>query len=184
MKKLIMIAALAASPVAAATGPFVSLRNTDFIVTLAFILFIGVLFYFKVPALIGGMLDKRADGIKSDLDEARALRDEAQKLFESYERKQKEVQAQSARIVATARDEAMAFAAKAKEDLAASIARRVRTAQDQIVSAEAAVVRDVRDRAISVAIKAASDVIAAQMTATKGDALIDSAIAQVEARMH
>ena len=74
------LTALAASPALAASGPFFSLHNTDFVVTLGFLLFIAVLFYFKVPSILGGMLDKRADGIKAELEEARALREEAQSL--------------------------------------------------------------------------------------------------------
>ena len=89
MRKLAILFALtAASPAFAASGPFFSLGNTDFVVLIAFIVFIGVLFYFKVPGMIGGMLDKRADDIKSELDEARALREEAQTILASYERKQ------------------------------------------------------------------------------------------------
>ena len=184
MKHLIALLAVAATPALAADGPFVSLRNTEFVVTLAFLLFIAVLFYFKVPTLLAGLLDKRALGIKSDLDDAKALREEAQILLASYERKQKEVLEQSQRIVATARGEAMTAAEKARDDLKQSIARRMQAAEEQIVSAEAAAVRVVRDRAVTVAIAAASDVIAKQMTDANGDALIDSAIAQVEARMH
>merc|ERR1712065_65268 len=98
----------AASPVLAAPEgtPFFSLKNTDFIVLMGFILFIGVLVYFRVPSLIGGMLDKRADDIKAELDEARALREEAQIVLASYERKQKEVQEQADRIVEAAKEEA------------------------------------------------------------------------------
>ena len=44
---------VAASPAFAATGPFISLRNTNFVVLLAFLLFIGILMYYKVPAKIG-----------------------------------------------------------------------------------------------------------------------------------
>ena len=72
-----LLAGLAASPALAATGPFFSLRNTDFIVLLAFLLFLGILVYFKVPSLLVGMLDKRSEGIKTELEEARALREEA-----------------------------------------------------------------------------------------------------------
>ncbi|MEC7256422.1 MAG: ATP F0F1 synthase subunit B, partial [Pseudomonadota bacterium] len=79
----IALASLTASPALAASGPFFSLDNTNFIVLLAFILFIAILFYFKVPGKIAEMLDKRAAGIKSDLDEARALREEAQTLLAS-----------------------------------------------------------------------------------------------------
>jgi F-type H+-transporting ATPase subunit b len=173
-----------ASPALAATGPFFSLSNTNFVVLIAFLLFIGVLFYFKVPGLLGGKLDERADGIKSELDEARALREEAQTLLASYERKQKEVQEQSERIIATAREEATIAADKAKEDLKKSIARRLAAAEDQIASAEAAAIRDVRDQAIAIAVAAAKDVIAKQMSAADGNKLIDDAIAQVGEKLH
>lgn len=77
----------AASPAFAASGPFLSMSNTDFVVTLAFLLFVGILLYAKVPGLLGGQLDARAEGIKKDLEEARALREEAQTILASYERK-------------------------------------------------------------------------------------------------
>jgi len=185
MRKLATLFALtAASPAFAASGPFFSLHNTNFIVLLAFILFIAVLFYFKVPGMIGGMLDKRSEGIKSDLDEARALREEAQAVLASYERKQQEVQDQAGRIVAQAKEEAGIFAEQAKADLEKSIERRLLSAKDQIASAEASAVRDVRDAAISIAIGAANDVIAKQMTAAAGNKLIDAAINEVEAKLH
>lgn len=111
----------AATPALAAKGPFFSLANTDFVVLIAFILFIGVIFYFKVPGMITGLLDKRAEGIQSELDEARALREEAQTLLASYERKQKDVQDQAEKIVDAAKAEAAAAAEQAKEDLKASI---------------------------------------------------------------
>ena len=57
----------------AATGPFFSLQNTNFVVLVAFLCFIGILVYMKVPAKLTGMLDARAATIKAELDEARAL---------------------------------------------------------------------------------------------------------------
>ncbi len=180
----IALASLTASPALAASGPFFSLDNTNFIVLLAFILFIAILFYFKVPGKIAEMLDKRAAGIKSDLDEARALREEAQTLLASYERKQQEVQTQANRIVETAKSEAAAAAEQAREDLQRSIARRIAAAQDQIASAEAAAIKDVRDCAIAIAVAAAKEVMAKQMTAAQGNKLIDESIKQVDAKLH
>jgi len=174
----------AAGPAFAASGPFLSLGNTDFVVLLAFLLFVGVLVYYKVPSLLGGLLDKRADGIQSELDEARALREEAQTVLASYERKQKEVQEQADRIVAAAKNDAAAAAEQAKADLATSIARRLAAAEDQIESAQNAAVKEVRDQAISIAVAAAGEVIAKQMTAAEGNKLIDAAIADVEGKMH
>jgi F-type H+-transporting ATPase subunit b len=94
------------------------------------------------------------------------------------------VQEQSERIVAAAKDEAMAAAKQAKDDLKVSIARRLAAAEDQIASAEASALRQVRERAVSVAVAAAAEVLAKQSTAETAAASIDEAIAQVEAKLH
>ncbi|MEZ5798735.1 MAG: F0F1 ATP synthase subunit B [Paracoccaceae bacterium] len=184
MKRLSILLALAASPAMAATGPFFSLQNTNFVVLVAFIIFVGFLVYMRVPKKLVGLLDARAAQIKSDLDEARSLREEAKSVLASYERKQKEVAEQTDRIISTAKDEAMAAAEQAKADLKAAIARRLQAAEEQIASAEASAVREVRERAVSLAVAAAGDVLAKQMTADAAKASIEDAIAQVDAKLH
>lgn len=184
MIRLIVLASLAATPAMAAGGPFFSLWNTNFVVLLAFLLFVGIIIWAKAPAKVGGMLDKRAEQIRADLDEAKALREEARALLSSYEKKQKDVAEQSARIVASAREEAMAAAAQAKDDLKVAIARRLAAAEDQIAAAEASAIREVRERAIAVAVAAAGDVLTKQMTAEGAAASIDAAIDQVAAKLH
>lgn len=177
--------ALAASPaLAAGDKPFFSLANTDFVVLIGFVVFIGIVIYFKVPGLVGGMLDKRADGIKAELDEAKALREEAQSLLATYERKQKEVQEQANRIVAAAKEEATNAATAAKDDIAKSITRRLAAAEEQIASAEASAIKAVRDQAITVAVSAAKDVMAKQMDAKAAGTLIDESIATVGEKLH
>lgn len=185
MKKLILTGMLlAASPAFAADGPFLSLRNSNFIVLLAFLLFVGVLLFFKVPALLGGALDKRAAQIKAELEEARALREEARTILASYERKSKEMMEQSERIVAAARAEAESAAAQAKADLKTSIARRLAAAEERIASAEAGAIREVRERAVDVAVAAASDVLAKQASKNGASATIDAAILEVADKLH
>ena len=175
---------LAATPAFAASGPFFSLKNTDFVVLIAFLIFVGILLYYKVPGTVGKMLDGRADAIKGELDEAKALREEAQSLLASYERKQKEVQEQADRIVESAKEEATRAAEAAKEDIANSIKRRLASAEEQIASAEASAVKEVRDQAIVVAVGAAEDLIAKQMDAKGANSLIDEAIAAVGEKLH
>jgi F-type H+-transporting ATPase subunit b len=179
-----LAATLAASPALAAGGSFLSLSNTNFVVLLAFLIFVGVLVYLKVPGLLARKLDERAEGIRADLEEARRLREEAQTLLAQYERQQKDVQAQADRIVKHARAEAEEAAAQAKEEIKASIARRLQAAEDQIAAAKARAIRDVRNQAIMVATAAARDVIASQMTDAEGDSLIDAGIKEVEAKLH
>ena len=164
--------------------PFFSLYNTDIVVAIAFVLFIGILVYFKVPTIIGGMLDKRAEQIRGDLDEARRLREEAQQVLASYERQLREVKEQARRIVDRATQDAQDAAEQAKRDIDNQVKRRLAGAEEQIAAAEEAALRSVRNRAAAVAVAAASDVIAKQMGDADAAALIDDGIGEVEARLH
>lgn len=177
---------LIAAPAFAAGGDygFASFFNTNYVVLIGFILFLALLFYFNVPAMILKMLDDRAETIRSELDEARNLRDEAQAVLAAYERKSREVAEQSQRIIDHAREEARLAADAAKEDLKQSIARRLKAAEEQITSAEEKATRELRNRAVDVAIAAAAKILADSTTATEANKRIDAAIAKVESRLH
>lgn len=187
MIRLLTPAALtlaAAGPALAASGPFFSLRNTDFVVLLGFLVAIALVIYLKVPAKLTGMLDERADGIRRDLDEARSIREEAAALLTSYERRTREAREQADEIVANAKREAEAAATRARADLETSVERRMASAEDQIDSARDAAVREVRDQAILVATAVAGEVVAKQMSASEANAMIDRSIETVRAKLH
>jgi F-type H+-transporting ATPase subunit b len=160
------------------------LYDTYFVVALAFVLFVALLWRYRVQDILFRALDERADRIRRELDDAKRLREEAQTLLASYERKQKEVEGLAADIVARAKEDAKISAEQAKKDLQASIERRLQAATDQIASAEAAAIREVKDRAVSVAVAAAGDVIAKSMNAEAANARIDAAIEDVGKRLH
>ncbi|WP_435163978.1 F0F1 ATP synthase subunit B [Falsirhodobacter sp. 1013] len=185
MKTLSILLALAATPaLAASDAPFFSLYNTNFTVGIAFLIFVGILLWAKVPARITSMLDKRSTDIRNELDEAKALREEAKALLASYERKQKEVIEQSERIVAKARQDAVHASEQAKLTLQETVTRRIKAAEDQIAAAEAGAVKEVRERAILAAVEAARDVLARQMTPESRSISIDAAIDQVGQKLH
>lgn len=160
------------------------LENSNFVVGIAFVIFLGVLWYFNVPKLLATKLDARANRIREELDEARRLREEAQSLLASYERKQKEVEGQVSDIVAHARTEAEEAAEQAKKDLEISIQRRLKSAEEQIDAAEASAMRAVRNEAIRVAVAAAGDAIAANMSDAARAKLTEDGIKTVAAKLH
>lgn len=182
----ILLAASAAPALAQAYDPypFFSLRNTDLIVFLGFVIFVGILIYFGVPGMITALLDKRAEDIRRDLAEARRLREEAQELRASFERKRAEVKGQAERIVERARADAELAAKQARADLEFSIQRRLKAAEEQIASAEAAALREVRNRAVGVAVAASAELIAANLSRADTKRLIEDSIQTVSARLH
>lgn len=153
-------------------------------VAVAFLLFVGLLVYLKVPGLMTKGLDDRAAKIRSDLEEAARLRTEAQKLFAEYQEKQKNAMKEAAEIVAHAQDEAKRLAAQAEADLKASIARRQAMAEQKIAQAEQAAVQDVRGAAVDLAVEAARAVLVKTMQGGNAQAATDKAIADVRTLIH
>lgn len=145
-------------------------------VIIAVALFLLSLIYFGLHKKIAASLDARADGIKSELDEARRLREEAQTLLASYQRKQKEAEAQAEDIVKQARHDAELMAAKSRKDLAERLDRRASMAEAKIASAEAQALSEVRARAADIALDAAKDLLRTNLTAADKAKLIKSGI--------
>jgi len=160
------------------------LENSNFVVGIAFVAFLALLWRFDVQGLVTRALDARADKIRLELEEAKRLREEAQNLYASYERKQQEVEGEVQDIIAHARREAEEAGEQARRDLEVTVARRIRAAEEQISQAEADAVREVRNEAIRVAVDAAADAIAQGLSKAGKDRLIDEGIKTAADRLH
>ena len=150
--------------------------DATFWVGAAFVLFVGILFYLKVPGMLTSALDERAKKISNDLDQARELREEAQVLLATYQRKQRDALKEAEEIIAHAKEEAMREAEQAEKKLEEAVARRQQAALNKIALAEAQAENEVRDTAIEIAIAAATAVVAQQVHGDRADALVDTAI--------
>ena len=158
--------------------------NSNFVFLLALVIFFAIIVYYGVHKLVFRALDERSQRIRDELDEARRLREEAQKTFADFERKSREVGAQAEEIVEHARAEAERAGEKAKIDIKASIERRLKAADEQIAMAERDALRGVKDRAAQVAIAAAAEVMREKITAETTNDLIENSIETVGRRLH
>jgi F-type H+-transporting ATPase subunit b len=152
-------------------------------VALAFIIAVLALFKPAGKMIVGG-LDKRSDRIRDELDEARRLREEAQELLISYERKQREAEKEAEGIVAHAKEEAERLSRRAAAELEAQVARRRQQALDRIGQAESDAVREVRAAAVDLALKATRKLLAEKIGEEQQSKLVDEAIAEIGKRLH
>ena len=160
------------------------LAMAEFWVAVAFVAFVLILLYYKVPALIAKALDDRAAAIRKELDEARRLREEAHALLAEYQRKHRNAGQETEAIVEQARREAEAFAAETRKSLAETVERRRKQAEERIARAEAQAVEDVRTAAVDMAIAAAEKILREKAAGAAGTALIDESIRTLKTRMN
>lgn len=156
----------------------------EFWVLTGLIIFIGIAIYMKVPGMLTASLDKRREDIANELEEARRLREEAQQLLASYQRKQREAMKEAEDIVTQAKAEAERLAAETRSAMTALVARRTKMAEDKIAQAEAQAMADVRAVASDVAIAAAREIIAAKVDANRDAKLVEGSIAELASKLH
>lgn len=148
-------------------------------VSIAMAIFIAILLWKKVPAMVAGMLDTKIAEISKQLKEAEQLRLDAEALKAEYEAKLADAAKEADELRARADAEAETLIAKAKEDATALIARRKQMAEDRIAAAEATALSDVRAATAKAATEAAAKLIADKHDAQADKALVDDAIAAV-----
>ena len=158
--------------------------DATFWALIALIIFLGIVFYMKVPGMLTKNLDERADKIRDDLEEARRLREEAQELLADYQRKRKEAEQEASDIIAAAERDAELMAKEAEEKTADFVARRTAMAEQKIAQAQAQAVADVRASAVEVAVAAAGKIVEGKVSGATADKLIKDSIAEVKARLN
>jgi F-type H+-transporting ATPase subunit b len=160
------------------------LEDAEVWVTLAFLVFVGVLVYVGVPKLVAKSLDERAARIKGDLDEARKLKDEAAQLLAEYERRRHEAESEAEGIISGAKAEAERMASEAKAKIEDFVSRRTKMAETKIAQAEAQAAADVRSAAADAAVAAAERILTLEAKGDRASALIAKGIDDVRKKLN
>jgi len=158
------------------------MQDPAFWTATAFIIFVVVMFRPVKKALLGA-LDGRIDQIRAEVEEAQRLREEAQALLASYQRKQREAAQEAEEIVKQAREEAELHRKETEAAMADLLKRQEAAAVEKIAQAEAAAVQEVRDIAVDLAIAATQKILAEKVTGDLSDKLVDKAIAELPQKL-
>ncbi len=159
-------------------------HDPKFWVMIAFLLFMALLVFYKVPSAVAKVLDDRADAIRRELDEARRLREEAQQLLADYQRKAREADEEAKSIISQAKREAEALAAETRKGLVDSLERRTKLAEDKIARAEAQAQAEVRGAAVDAALAAAEKILKGRVSGSTASNLIDEGIRDLKGRLN
>jgi F-type H+-transporting ATPase subunit b len=160
------------------------LADAETWVAVGFLIFLGILVYVGVPKMVLGALDDRARRVQHELDEARRLKEEAQRLLAEYQGKQKQAETEAASIIEGAKAEAERIASEAHTKMEDFVARRTKMAETKIAQAEAQAVADVRAAAAEAAVAAAEKILTDTVKGKVADDLISRGIGDVKAKLN
>ena len=159
-------------------------QDPTFWVLVAFLGFIVLLVYFKVPNLVTNVLDSRAEKIRADLDEADTLLKEAQDLLALYQKKQREVADEAAKIQAKATEEAEHILEIGNSRLEELLKRRENLALGRIKQAESTALDEIRSRTAEIALQATHHLLSNNLSKIRAEAMLEDTIKELPNKLN
>ena len=159
------------------------LQDAEFWVGIAFVLFLGIMVWLKIPGMVAKSLDSRADKIRGELAEAERLRKDAEALLASIRARREAAEAQAVELLANAEAEARQMEAEAHARLEEQIRRRGEIAKAKIAQAESQAAAEVKSAAAELAIEAASVLLARRVQIMTVDPMVDQAMGDLSTKL-
>ena len=151
-------------------------QDPTFWVLVAFVGFVALIIYFKVPGMITSALDARAKKIKADLDEADSLLKEAQDLLALYQKKQRETNDEGEKIRAKALAEADNILEIGRVRMNDLLERREILADERIKQAEASALDEIRSQTVDIALEATRELLSSKLSDSRAEAMMEDSI--------
>ena len=165
---------------AAGSKKMISLDNTDFVVLISFLIFVGVLVYFKVPAIVASFLDKRSEDIQNEIEKASEILEEAKKILSSIEADHIRTSETIEKMVMTAKDRAGEEEEKAKKHIEELMKSKLLSAEGQVRSNERKILEEIEARAIDLSIEKVREKLSKSLSGNDYDKHFYSSIQSIE----
>ena len=165
---------------AAGSKKLISLDNTDFVVLISFLIFVGVLVYFKVPSIVGAFLDKRSNDIQNEIEKAGEILEEAKKILSSIEADHIRTSETIGQMVQSAKSRAGDDEEKAKKNIEELMKNKLISAEGQVMSNERKILEEIEDRAIDLSIEKVRMKLSKSLSSSDYDTQFDTSIQSIE----
>ena len=154
--------------------------DATFFVALSFILFVVFVVWAGLPSTIIKSLDDRSEQIKKELDEARILHEEAQKLLATEKRKLEQCDAEVEDILKQASEQAALITEKSNNLLKEEIQRKQKQADLKIAQARDEAIKEVKAKASELSLIIAKEYLKENIDDNVASDLIDKSISDLK----
>ena len=150
--------------------------DATFWVAVSFFIFVGVLFYFKVPQKIFIALNESINKIKKDIEEAEKLKEEAKNVLSDYEAKLDKSKVEIDLMIKNAQKESEANIIKTNDQFHKIFENRKKMAEEKIKQMKLQATKDIKNYSVEVAIIALEKIIKNSIDKKKLDKIYVSSV--------
>jgi F-type H+-transporting ATPase subunit b len=150
--------------------------DATFWVSISFLIFIGVLIYFKIPQKVVNALNESIDSIKSEVDNAESLKEESKNILSEYEKKISNAKNEVKEMIEAAMEEADKTVLKTNEDLHVQMENRKKNTEDRIKQMKNQALKDIKNASVKISIQAVEVLLKNSLDKNKLNKIFDASI--------
>ena len=154
--------------------------DSTFWVAISFLIFVGLLFYLKVPQKVDNSLTQSIKKIKDEIENAENLKDEAKNILSEYESKVSKSKDEIKNLIKSAEQQAERDIIKTNKEFHISLENRKRNAEEKIRQMKSKAIKDIKDTAVNISINSVEKIIKNSIDKKKLDKIYISSIEETK----
>jgi len=158
--------------------------DATFWVAISFVIFFGILIYFKIPQKINELLSKMITDIKKEIEESEKLRLESKQLLDKSKKKLESASLESKKILDNAKKESENLIIEMNDKFHKSSEIKKNLAKNKINQMKEGAIKEIRNTSVKIAVDTVKKVISSSVDKTKLDALFEKNLKETKEELN
>ena len=154
--------------------------DATFWVTISFLIFIGILIYFKIPQKIKGLLEENILNIKNQINEAEKLKEDAKNILTEHEKKISNTKNEVKAMINKANEEADKNVIRTNKEFHNLMENRKKNAEERIRQLKIQAIKDIKNASVKIGIESVEKLIKNSLDKSKLDKIYSAGIEETK----
>ena len=154
--------------------------DATFWVTVSFFIFIGILFYLKVPQKIKETLELNIANISNQISEAEKLKEDAKNILIEHEKRISNSKNEVKEMIKKANEEAEKNVIKTNKEFHNLMDNRKKSAEERIKQLRNQALKDIKNASVKISIESVEKLIKNSLDKSKLDKIFSSSIEETK----
>ena len=154
--------------------------DATFWVTISFLIFFGILIYFKIPQKIKEILEQNISNIKNQIIEAEKLKEDAKNILTEHEKKISNSKKEVMEMINVANEEAEKIVIKTNNEFHNLMENRKKNAEERIRQLKSQALKDIKNASVKIAIESVEKLIKNSLDKSKLDNIYNASIEETK----
>ena len=154
--------------------------DATFWVAISFVIFVGLVLYFKIPEKIKSFLDENINNIKKQINNAEKLKEEAKLMLSEHEKKISNSKSEIKTMINDANEMAEKNILKTNKEFHTLMESRKKNTEERIRQMKNQALKDIKNASVKIAIESVGQLLKNSLDKSKLDKLFVASIEETK----